>query len=430
MLDTYTTGSVERISPEAPVPILHVKETESLPGGAGNVALNLRSLGAKVTCMGRVGPDIEGKQLKSLLEEEDIDTKGLFVQRKTRTPVKNRLIAESQQLMRVDDETLIPISASIEAEAISLLRDELEQIEVIAVSDYRKGFLSKRLLDFLIKEGNRRSIPVLVDPKGDDFACYKKATLIKPNLKEAKIAAKLGSDASLDAIGREIIRMTQAEHLVITRSELGMTFFDQNCRVDFPVKSREVIDVTGAGDTVLSVMAMAYAAKLDLSVALQLANIAAGIAIECVGCARVSLSDIGERLLEIDVANKIFDESHLFAIEQVLRHKKFIILGLSAEKGLSLSLFAKIRDLSHSHVDEKLIIYLMDREVDEEFVSLLSSLHEVDFVIVQSDNLFTLCRQIHPAYVYTLEGDQIFLVGDPGDLVNRGVPYDHSSLHR
>jgi len=419
MLDTYTTGHVQRISPEAPVPILHVKETQHLPGGAGNVALNLKALGATVVCAGRIGPDLEGKRLKKLLEAEGVDTSGLFVQKETRTPVKNRLIAGAQQLMRVDDETLMLIDTAVEVSVLSFIQTHLDSIEVIAVSDYGKGFLSKTLLSALIKEGNKREIPILVDPKGDDFLRYKKATMIKPNLKEALEAAKLGREASLDEVGQELVRKTETKHIMVTRSEAGISLFNQKKeRLDFPVKSREVTDVTGAGDTVLAMTAMAYAAELDLREGLHLANVAAGIAIERLGCVRVSLSDIAERLLETDVVNKVFDEHHLFALEQALKNKKLTILGLSTDEDLSASLFAKIQTLASSEMNEKLMIYLTDEEPDEHFVALLSSLHEVDYIVLKSDSLSSLCEKIHPAFVYNLDGEKLQLVDHHHDLVN------------
>ncbi|MCB1083484.1 MAG: D-glycero-beta-D-manno-heptose-7-phosphate kinase [Simkania sp.] len=419
MLDTYTTGRVQRISPEAPVPILHVKETQHLPGGAGNVVLNLKALGASVVCVGRIGPDIEGKRLKSLLEAEAVDTAGLFVQKATRTPVKNRLIAGSQQLMRVDDETLISIDQSVEKKVLSYINTQLDEIEVIAVSDYGKGFLSKTLLAALIQEGNKRKIPILVDPKGDDFSRYTKATMIKPNFKEAVEAAKLGSDATLDEVGHKLVRMTQTKHIIVTRSEAGISLFDnKKQRFDFPVKVREVIDVTGAGDTVLAVTAMAYAADLDLKEGLHLANVAASIAIERLGCVRVSLSDIAERLLETDVVNKVFDEHHLFALEQALKNKKLTILGLSSKEDLSAALFAKIQTLALADSEGKLMIYLTDEKPDEHFVALLSSLHEVDYIVLKSDSLSSLCEKIHPARVFSMDGKNLLSVDHHHDLVS------------
>lgn len=406
MLDTYTTGRVQRISPEAPVPILHVRESHDLPGGAGNVVLNLKALGADVLAVGRVGDDKEGLRLKALLEKEGILSDGIFTQKGVSTPLKNRLIAEGQQLIRVDQECISPLSEEVEQEVIKYIHGIAKQIEVIAVSDYAKGFLSRSLLQMVIDLARQYEIPTLVDPKGDDFSKYRGATLIKPNYKEAVAASKLSSEADLDAVGESLLEQTASEMIMVTRSEKGIALYKQNeKRMDFPVKTREVKDVTGAGDTVLAMTTMCFASGLSVREGLELSNIAAGIAIERLGCVRVSLSELAERLLVVNNANKIFDESHLFALEQALINKKLTILGINTEEGVSSALFAQIQKLSKKEGDERLMIYLIDSDPDQDFVSLLSSLNEVDFIVIQSDSLASLTEKIHPEKVVTLGGD-------------------------
>ncbi len=406
MLDTYTTGRVERISPEAPVPILHVQKSEDLPGGTGNVVLNLKALGAEVVGVGRVGDDKEGYRLKELLKEEGIDTSGIFTQKGVRTPLKNRIIADAQQLIRVDQECITPLSSQVEAQVIAYISDIGHQIEVIAISDYAKGFLTKSLLQMVINLAREREIPTIIDPKGDDFSKYRGATMIKPNYKEALAASKLPSDSNLDAIGHSLLTQTASEMIMVTRSSEGITLFKQDkMRYDFPVKSREVKDVTGAGDTVLAMTTMTFASGISLMEGLELSNFAAGIAIERLGCARVSLSELAERLLETNVTNKIFDENHFFALEQSLKGKKLTILGINTEDGISSGLFSHIQKLSKQTADQRLMIYLIDTDPDEDFLSLLSSLHEVDFIVIQSDSLTSLTEKSHPNKVYTLAND-------------------------
>jgi len=406
MLDTYTTGRVQRISPEAPVPILHVQKTEDLPGGTGNVVLNLKALGADVVAVGRIGDDKEGFRLKQLLEKEEVDTSGLFVQKGISTPLKNRLIADAQQLIRVDQECITPLSSEIEEKVIAYITEIAHQIEVIAISDYAKGFLSKSLLQVVIDLAREREIPTIVDPKGDDFSKYRGATMIKPNYKEAVAASQLPSDSNLDAIGDSLLSQTASEMIMVTRSEEGISLFKKNSdRFDFPVKSKEVKDVTGAGDTVLAMTTMTFASGLSLEEGLELSNVAAGIAIERLGCVRVSLSELAERLLETNVSNKIFDENHLFALEQALEGKKLTILGINTEAGVSSGLFSHIQKLSKQSADERLMIYLIDSDPDQDFLSLLSSLHEVDFIVIQSDSLTSLTEKVHPNKVYTLNSD-------------------------
>lgn len=305
MLDTYTMGKVERISPEAPVPILHVQKSESLPGGAGNVALNLQALGAEVIVVGRVGDDKEGTSLRALLEKEGIDTSGIFLQKGIRTPSKNRLVAGGQQLIRIDQECFSNLSEKIEREIMTHLISMAHEVDVIAISDYAKGFLSKDLLEMVIDFAKESKIPTIVDPKGDDFTKYRGATLIKPNYKEAVFASKLSSEATLDEMARSLFEQTAAEMLMITRSEEGITLFEgSEKRHDFPLKNaRKVKDVTGAGDTVLAMTTMVIASGLDLKEGLELSNVAAGIAVEESGCARVSLAQIEERLLAVKQVN-------------------------------------------------------------------------------------------------------------------------------
>lgn len=297
MLDMYTIGSVQRISPEAPVPILHVHEESRRPGGAGNAVLNLVSLGMEVVAVGRVGNDNAGKDLLDTIAESHVFIDGIVVEKGFQTPLKSRMIADSQQLLRVDYESPTPLPLSLEKEIIEQLPKLLQGVDVIAVSDYAKGFLTRSLLLEVISLGKKEGIPVIVDPKGMDFSKYKGATVIKPNFKEAVAAASLGGEATLDAIGAKILEDCDIEALMVTRSKEGISIFhkDQG-RSDFPVMVHEVRDVTGAGDTVLAVITTALANRLDLKEGAVLANAAAGIAIERFGCARVSLHELADRL--------------------------------------------------------------------------------------------------------------------------------------
>lgn len=408
MLDTYTTGKVKRISPEAPVSVLHVQKEESRPGGAGNVVLNLISLGASVTAVGRIGQDEAGDKIHSELEKEGVNVSGLFREKGFKTPVKNRLIADSQQVLRVDFETYTPLGEELEQAVVDSLPALLENTQIIAVSDYGKGFLSRSLLMTLFEMARMKGIPVIVDPKGEDFSKYQGATVLKPNLTEAYAAVKMPSEVHLDLVAAKILDFCQVDMLLITRSEQGMSLFDQKTeRVDFPVRSKEVKDVTGAGDTVLAMISIALANGLDIKDAAQLANIAAGMAIEKLGCARIQLADMAGRLLEYDVENKIFDEEHLFALQQVLKGKRFIVLGLEGNQGMSTTVFRSIRKLTGREDEKKLIVYVRDNAPHEEFISLLSSLAEVDFIVLKCESLRNLCDIIQPEAVYSIEKDNL-----------------------
>lgn len=420
MLDTYTTGKVKRISPEAPVSVLHVQKEESRPGGAGNVVLNFVSLGAKVAAIGRIGYDIAGEQLRDSLESEGVDIENIYLQKGYKTPVKNRLIADAQQVLRVDFETVSPLAQALEEQIMQKLPPILEKVNIVAISDYGKGFLTRTLLKQIIEMCKEKAIPVIVDPKGDDFTKYHGATMIKPNLTEAYSAAKLPLEESLEKVADNILKNCGVEMLLITRSEAGISLFNQTGqRMDFPVRSKEVKDVTGAGDTVLAMISLALANKLDIRYGAQLANIAAGMAIEKLGCARITLSEMAERLLEYDVENKIFDEEHLYALQQALKGKRYSVLGLDSTQGMSTTLFRSLRKLASRDAERKLIVYIRDNDPDEEFVSLLSSLAEVDFIVLKCESLKNLCEIIHPHQVFIIEDDKLVALDHATALLAR-----------
>lgn len=301
-LDTYVHGRVRRISPEAPVPIMEVISEESRPGGAGNTVLNLLALGGSAIVIGRVGVDADGDQLTKTFAGMGVNVAFLLMEQGYRTPVKKRLIANSQQLFRIDFEKIVSASQSTESAAIACLDHVISTVQVITISDYGKGFLSPRLLSHVMKIASRAGVPVIVDPKGTDFSKYRGATILKPNLLEAYAAAKMSPEESLEAVARSILENTQVESLLITRSEEGISLFHRGGeRRDFPVRVREVKDVTGAGDTVLAVLSLGIANHLDLSCTIQLANLAAGIAIERIGCVQVGLAELAKRIEEWDL---------------------------------------------------------------------------------------------------------------------------------
>lgn len=402
LLDSYTIGRARRISPEAPVAIVHVQKEDSRPGGAGNVALNLVSLGIEVTLVGRIGPDAAGELLKQSLRQEGIHIDSLVVQEHYRTPIKNRVIAENQQIIRIDYEQVIQLPEQIEQQVIEALPNLLRGIDVIAISDYGKGFLSPTLLQAIISQAKECHIPVVVDPKGHDFTRYIGATVIKPNLGEAYSAANLPQQAPLESVAKAILQITQAELLMVTRSEEGISLFDHHGeRWDFPVQAKQVKDVTGAGDTVLAMFTCALANQLSYVEATHLCNIAAGIAIERVGCARISLSDLAYALLDKDGRNKLFDEEHLFTLQQVLKQEAFTLLALPNLETITPSLFLAIQQLVQPQ--RSLLIYIADTNPSETFVNMLASLKEIDFIIIHQESLRLLSEKILPAEAYWFE---------------------------
>ncbi|MCI5052566.1 MAG: bifunctional ADP-heptose synthase [Simkaniaceae bacterium] len=398
MVDLYTTGSVQRVSPEAPVPVLLAQDAYRLPGGAGNVALNLCALGAEVSAFGLVGADSEGEKLRKLLSKEGIDLSGMV--EGAHTCVKNRLIANTQQLIRIDSEISEALPDSIATEILKRLRAQINEYAIIAISDYGKGFLTNYLLEGIISIGREFCTPVIVDPKGIDFTKYHGATMVKPNLMEAYRAADLPTSASLDRVAERLFEICEPTSLLITRSEKGMSLFTrEKGRSDFPARVMEVNDVTGAGDTALSVITFVLANGIDLEHAVPLANLASGIAVEKLGCARVTLSQIALRLLEQDVGSKVFDENHLFALTKALQGSEYLLTCIEEKVDL-LDLHEGLLQLKQRHPNQRIVVYLDHAISDPRWVSLLSSLSEVDSIILQTHSLNHLCERLKPKTIY------------------------------
>lgn len=413
LLDAYTIGKAKRISPEAPVAIVNVLQEEYRPGGAGNVALNLLSLGVQVVLVGRIGADWAGDTLKKALREENVESY-LVTQEAYRTPIKNRIIADNQQIVRLDHEQIIDLNEGLEQTIIERLPSILEGVKAVAISDYGKGFLTSTLLTAIIHHALKCGIPIITDPKGSDFAKYKGTTVIKPNLSEAYAAAHLPPSAPLNHVAAAIIGQTQASLLMITRSEAGISLFDdKGNRQDIPVLvKKEVKDVTGAGDTVLAVLAHAIANQLPYEEAAHLCNTAAGIAIEQVGCARITLSDLALRFFEDKMEDKVFDHEHLFVLQEILKCRSFNLLILSKTEQLSHSLFYAIKNVAKCN--ENLLIYISDPLTEKTLIEILASIREVDFILFDFESLKSLCQSVSPKATYFFDTTQLI----PLDLVN------------
>lgn len=376
MLDTYTIGKAKRISPEAPVAIVHVNDEQHLPGGAGNVLLNLVSMGAEVVAMARVGKDSAGALLRKTLADEKVDVTGIVEEEGYKTPVKNRIIADNQQIVRIDHETVTSLGEECEKRVIARLPELLEKVEIVAISDYGKGFLTSTLLKEVIRLAKGRGVPVIVDPKGYDYRRYSGADIVKPNLSETYAAAGVESDTPLDEAVQKILSAIEVKTLMVTRASQGISLFHAaGGREDFPVRIREVKDVTGAGDTVLAMLTVAVASGLTLADAAQLCNVAAGIALEKVGCARVTLSQLAFRLLEIDGANKVFTNEHQEVLQFAFQGQKVNILNLPNADALTPDMYKSIKAEA-----QPLVIALKDPH--PEFVNILSSLKEVHSIIL------------------------------------------------
>jgi rfaE bifunctional protein kinase chain/domain len=288
MLDRYWFGEVERISPEAPVPVVRVQREEERLGGAANVALNVQALGARATLLTVVGSDDPGHRLAALLDRHGIDTL-LGKDPALYTIVKLRVIGRSQQLVRVDFES------QPDHEVLTRMLQDFEHAlpahDAVLFSDYGKGGLTHiaRMIELARSQGK----PVLVDPKGDDYARYAGATVITPNRAElAQVIGRWRDDAALAREAEALRERLQLQALLLTRSEEGMSLFDRDGRLDVRADARQVFDVTGAGDTVIATLAACVAAGMALRDAVPLANHAAGIVVGRFGTAHVSAEEL------------------------------------------------------------------------------------------------------------------------------------------
>ena len=294
MVDRFLWGRVDRISPEAPVPVVRVeKETVKL-GGAANVAANIRALGAESVLFGICGPDEAGRQLRGLLTERGIDDSGLVDCADRPTTIKTRIIAHNQQVVRADREEDSPVSGSEVAQLAERLRDS-GPFDGIIFSDYGKGVLTDEALKLFIEVGRQAGVPMVVDPKKGDFSQYKGVTSLTPNQKEAEQACALpiNNSASLQEAGRRLLERTAAETVLITRGEHGMALFYQDGRDGhLDTRATTVYDVTGAGDTVIAVYTLALATGAEFLDAAQLANHAAGLAVRELGTAAITADQL------------------------------------------------------------------------------------------------------------------------------------------
>ncbi|MBI4309652.1 MAG: hypothetical protein HY591_04905, partial [Candidatus Omnitrophica bacterium] len=311
VLDQYIKGSVSRISPEAPVPIVLQEESFYTPGGAANVAGNLSSLGAQVTLVGKIGDDIEGGILKRELARRDIHTQGIFADHGIDTIFKTRIIAGHQQVVRLDRETSSEAGPDKvkQDKILPFVRRTFRHYEAVIISDYGKGMVDMGLMAEIHELGLKYKIPVVVDPKLEDLRAYGQVTGITPNKREAETAlkaiseetrkafgirsVKLDKKEEIEANGRGLLAYLGIESLLITLGEQGMYLFEHN-REPFAVqtRAREVFDVSGAGDTVISVFSLGLAAGADKRHAADIANYAAGVVVGKMGAVAISLEEL------------------------------------------------------------------------------------------------------------------------------------------
>ena len=402
MIDHYLWGSCERISPEAPVPVINISSESAVLGGAGNVVNNLYSLGATVDIISVIGESEASDELKDLLSAIKVDTKYLITQKGRVTSKKSRVISSQQQVARYDRESTEEINTKSQDEILKNFKKIVNNYDVILLSDYGKGVLTFDLTQSLIITANENQKKLLIDPKGLDYLKYKGAFLLTPNKKEASEATniKIDDSKSLSKALRSLQEKCNLSYSLITLSEEGVAIFDKELRIH-PTQAQEVFDVTGAGDTVLASLGFALSCNANIDEAVKFANLASGVVVGKIGAATATLNEIinyesslnrsssEEHIKTLDEISSIvqelrnkgkkiiftngcFDILHIGHVKYLEKAKKFgdvLILGLNSDKSVRV-LKGKNRPINSQD--------------DRAFI--LASLEVVDYVVIFDDD--------------------------------------------
>jgi len=411
MIDEYIMGNVSRISPEAPVPVLEVKKRQIRLGGAGNVINNIISFGANATVLTRIGKDEYGNFLISELEKKQVCTKYIYIDPVLPTIVKTRIISKNQQFLRYDQEMVQNIPKEYEQYIEKKIEEIMDGVQVVLISDYGKGTVTERLAQLVIQKARKKIIPVIVDPKGNDYRKYAQATICTPNQSELEVVSgcKGDTEEKIFEMGKKLCEKLELKYLLITRSEKGISCISNGAfsKKDFPATAKEIVDVTGAGDTVVSVVALSIASGYSIEETCKLANDAASIVISRFGCATTTIEEIRElskqenkkivsteklvhiveelkkQKKKIVFTNGCFDllhAGHISSFEQAKKYGDILIVGLNGDKSVR-----QIKGKKRPIVEE------------QNRARLLASLTMVDYVtIFTEDTPDQLIRKLKP----------------------------------
>ncbi len=305
MIDSYLWGNVERISPEAPVPIVHVQKRDQRLGGAANVALNVQSLGGTPILASVIGNDGDGSSFLSLLKNNKLSTEGIIASDERITTIKHRVIAGSHHMLRVDQEIDTSISKEDAAKLIDKAKKLIAKCDVVIFEDYDKGALNKQVIKEIIAFCNKTGVPTIVDPKKRNFLFYQKASLFKPNKKELKEGLKLDGNLKdrkeIEKAAQELKKQLNADTILITLSEKGVFIDNGSEKHLIPAHIREISDVSGAGDTVISIAALCYALRLPAKLVAGLSNLGGGIVCEQIGVVPIDKQTLLEEALKFNL---------------------------------------------------------------------------------------------------------------------------------
>ncbi|MCR5566925.1 MAG: D-glycero-beta-D-manno-heptose-7-phosphate kinase [Clostridiales bacterium] len=321
MIDIYLKGEVSRISPEAPVPVMLVKEQEYRLGGAGNVINNILALGGKVSCLSCIGSDGHGDWLKKQLNDKNVDTGYLFRTDDRPTITKTRVTAQNQQLLRYDEEVHEPVPQQVYQAVSQHTAEIMKGVDGVIISDYGKGMITADMARCVITQARKEHIPVFVDPKGTDYAKYAGATVCTPNFKEFSeaVGRKPGTEEEIMQDGIRLCEKNAFDYVLLTRSEKGMSLIDGKNRTkeDFPAVAKEVVDVTGAGDTSISMFSLAFTAGYPLPECCRLANIAASVVVSRFGAAAATIEEV-RRNMDTDAG----DSKKIVSVEEAIQWRE------------------------------------------------------------------------------------------------------------
>lgn len=301
MIDHYIWGAVSRISPEAPVPVVEVESESSRLGGAANVAINISSLGSQSFLIGVTGDDQIGNDLRSILDSQKTDSGGIITDPSRPTTRKTRVIAHHQHVVRIDHEEKKDIDHTIQKKIVSVVEQNLPTLDGIIIQDYNKGVVTKELIHAVIDRARSSSVPVTVDPKFNNFFEYRNVSVFKPNTKETEdaLGKKIRTDDDAVAAGKILLDRLNADAVLLTRSEKGMSLFERSGSIThIPTHARRVADVSGAGDTVIATLTVMMAAGATMMEAAMLANVAGGIVCGEVGIVPIDPDNLRSTLLE------------------------------------------------------------------------------------------------------------------------------------
>jgi D-beta-D-heptose 7-phosphate kinase/D-beta-D-heptose 1-phosphate adenosyltransferase len=414
MLDEYLWGEVDRISPEAPVQVVSIQKEDYTLGGAGNVVNNAVSLGAKVAVAGVIGAGRNGQLLLTRFNELGVDTAGIIQEVDRRTTKKTRIIAANQHVLRIDRETNQDVSEPTLEKMIHYIEDKMSDIDVVLISDYGKGLITKNLISRVTASAKKHKKIIIVDPKGLDFSKYSGVSLLTPNKKEASLASgvDINNELSFEIAANKILETINLDNLLITCGKDGMVLFGKN-KEPYWVKAeaRQVFDVSGAGDTVLAVFGLAVASGASIHNSVTVANTAAGIVVGKVGTATVSKHELASALKsdENRLPVKYKDLTELPALVEDLKKKgKRLVLTngcfdlLHAGHIMLFSRSKQMGDILIVAIDDDESVKILKgsgRPVlnAKERVKILSALDAVDYVVVfSSQQLINLIETIQP----------------------------------